>query len=69
MPMRYKIDVMKALADAGYNTNTIRKNNLLAQSTLQKLRESKPISWANIETLCRLLHCQPGDIIEYIPEK
>ena len=63
--MRYKIDVIKALSDAGYNTNTIRKQNLLAQSTLQKLRENKPISWANIETLCELLQCQPGDIIEY----
>ena len=68
MPMRYKIDVIKALSDAGYNTNTIRKDKLLAQSTLQKLRENKPISWANIETLCRLLNCQPGDIVEYVQD-
>ena len=25
------------------------------------------ITWENIETLCGLLNCQPGDIVEYAP--
>lgn len=65
MPLKYKIDVLNALKDAGLNTNTIRKNHYLSEGALQSLREKKPISWANIEKLCKLLHCQPGDIIEY----
>ena len=38
---------------------------LLSQSTLQKLREGKPVSWENIEAFCRMLEMQPGDLLEY----
>lgn len=69
MPLCYKIDVMAALKAAGYTTTKIRREKLLSQSTLQKLRDGGQLSWANIETLCRLLDCQPGDIFEYLPEK
>ena len=65
MPMRYKIDVLAALKDKGYNTNKIRTEGLLSQSTLQKFRNQQGVSWENLETLCRLLKCQPGDLLEY----
>ncbi len=68
MPLVYKIDVLQALKDKGYNTNRLRKEKILAESTIQKLRENKPISWANIAQICDLLHCQPGDIMEYVEE-
>lgn len=68
MPLQYKIDVLKKLKDAGYNTNRLRKEKLLSESTLQKFREGKPVSWENLETLCTLLQCQIGDIVEFIPE-
>ena len=68
MPMIFKIDVLEALRDAGYNSNRIRIENILSQSTLQKLRHGEPVGWVNIETLCELLHKQPGDILEYIPD-
>lgn len=66
MPLLYKINVLQALKDKGYNTNKLRKEKILAESTIQKLRENKPISWANIAQICELLQCQPGDILEYI---
>ena len=68
MPLLYKLDVLSALKEVGYTTYQIRKNKLLSESTVQKLREGKPISWENIETLCKLLNCQPNVIIEYIPD-
>ena len=68
MPLLYKLDVLSALKEVGYTTYQIRKNKLLSESTVQKLREGKPISWENIETLCKLLNCQPNDIIEYSPD-
>lgn len=68
MPLIYKSDVLAALKASGYTTYQIRKNKILSESTVQKLREGKPISWENIETLCKLLHCQPNDIIEYVPD-
>lgn len=65
MPIRYRLDVLAALKSAGYTTYRIRKDKLLSESTIQKLRYNKPISWENISTLCSLLNCQPGDILEY----
>ncbi len=66
MPIRYKFDILTALKDKGYNTNRIRKENLLSEGVLQSLRENKYISLANISRICELLECQPGDIIEYV---
>ena len=65
MGMVYKINVLKALKDKGYSTYRIKNEKLLSQSTLQKLREGKPVSWENIEAFCRLLEMQPGDLLEY----
>lgn len=65
MPIKYKIDVLDALKKAGYTTYRIRQEGLLSQSTLQKLRDGKGISWENISTICGLLKCQPGDLLEY----
>lgn len=69
MPIKYKIDVLAALKAAGYNTNRIRKENLLSESTLQRLRAGELISGENLGKLCKLLSCQPGDILEYAPDK
>ena len=68
MPLRYKIDVLAALKEKGYNTNKIRTEGLLSQSTLQKFRQQQGVSWENLETLCRLLDCKPADLIEYQKE-
>ena len=45
MGMVYKINVLQALKDKGYSTYRIKNDKLLSQSTLQKLREGKPVSW------------------------
>ncbi len=68
MGLKYKIDVLEELKKNGFNTNKIRKNKLLSESTLQRLRRQEPLSWTNIEHLCKLLKCQPGDILEYVDE-
>ena len=66
MPIIYKFDVLAKLKAAGYSTYRIRKDKLLGEATVQKLRDDKPVSWENIATICRLLNCQPGDILEYV---
>ena len=68
MPIVYKMDVLAALKEKGYNTNKIRTEGLLSQSTLQKFRNQQGVSWENLEILCRLLDCQPGELIEYVNE-
>ncbi len=68
MPIQYKINVIAALKDAGYSTYKLRKERILAESTLQKFRNNEMVSWENISTVCALLNCQPGDLMEYIPD-
>lgn len=68
MPLQYKGDVLAMLKEKGYNTNKIRVEGLFSQSTLQKFRNGQGVSWDNLETLCKLLGCQPGDLIEYAPD-
>lgn len=69
MALRYKIDVLEALKSKGYSTYRLRQEKLLSESTLQKLRNRLPISWENIETLCKLLDVQPEAIIGYEKEE
>ncbi len=68
MPIVYKINVLQALKDAGYNTNKIRKEKIMGEAMLQKLRQGQMVSWATFETICGLLDCQPADLIEYVKE-
>ena len=68
MPLQFKVDILETLKEKGYSSYTLRKENILSQSTIQKLREGKGLAWDNIERLCMLLDCQPGDLIEYVKE-
>ena len=40
----------------------------MGQATLTQLRRGDLVSWMNIETICRLLQCQPGDLLKYTEE-
>lgn len=68
MSLKYKIHVLDELKRRGYNTNRLRKEHILSESTIQKFRKDIIVSTDNISTLCRLLDCQPGDILEYVPD-
>ncbi len=64
MPMDYN-KLFALMKSEGLSTYRIRKENLLSQSTLQKLREGKSVTTDAIATLCKVLNCQPGDLMEY----
>ena len=68
MALRYKINVLDALKEKGYTTYTLRKEKLLSESTIQKLREGEGVAWDNLETLCRLLDCDISELLEYQKE-
>ena len=68
MAMKYKIDIIAALKEAGYNTSRIRKEKIMGEAMLQKIRSGQMVSWAILETICDLLDCQPGDLIEYVKD-
>jgi putative transcriptional regulator len=66
MAIQYKIDVIAALKEAGYNTNRIRKEKIMGEAMLQKIRSGQMVSWATLDTICDLLSMQPADIIEFV---
>ena len=40
----------------------------MGEAQIQKIRTGEIASKETLNTLCKLLNCQPGDIIEYIPD-
>ena len=68
MAIHYRVDVLQWLKAAGFNTGRLRREKLLGQSTLQKLRRGELLSWGETGKVCELLHCQPGDLFAFYPE-
>lgn len=65
--IKYKIDVLAELSKRGYNTAKIRKEKLISEATLTRIRHSGDINTTTLNALCIMLRCQPGDILEVIP--
>ena len=68
MAIQYKIDVLAELKKAGYTTTRIREEKIIGQSYLQQIRHGELVSWKTIDTICELLNCQVGDLVEYVKE-
>ena len=69
MPIIYD-KLFKLYEERGITTYTIRKNNIMSQSALTKMKNATgSIDTRTIEKLCMILECQPGDIMEYIPDE
>jgi putative transcriptional regulator len=68
VPIKYKIDILEALKAGGYNTTRLRREKLLGESVIQKLRGKKPLSWHEMGVICHLLNLQPGDLVEFVTE-
>lgn len=64
----YKMDVLQALKDAGFTSYRMRKDKLIGERTMQQIRNKELVSWATVDTICSLLNCQPGDIVEHVKE-
>lgn len=67
--IKYRIDIIQALKNKGYSTYKIRKEKIFNESQLQQMRENKILAQDALNKVCRLLDCQPGDILEYIPDE
>ena len=67
--LRYKIDILDALKQVGFSSYRIRKDKLIGEAQMQKIRVGEIASKDTLNTICRLLNCQPGDILEYVPDE
>lgn len=65
--IKTKAGVLDRLKEAGYSSYRLRKERILGERTMQQIREGKAVSGEALNLLCRLLDCQPGDILEYVP--
>ncbi len=62
--LKYKINVLDELKKNGYTTTRIRREKILSESTLTRIREGKTsISCDSIGVICDLLDLQPSDIL------
>ena len=45
---------------------TIKKDNVIGQASWKKIREGGHVDTRTIDALCAYLHCQPGELMEYV---
>lgn len=67
--VKYKIDIIQTLKNIGYSTYKIRKEKIFTEGQLQQIRNNKLLTQDALNKVCTLLDCQPGDILEYIPDE
>ncbi len=58
-------NVLDELRDSGYTTTRLRRDNLLSESVLTRIRNNQSISIDTLDVICRLTGLQPGDLLEY----
>ncbi len=69
MPISYK-KLFALLDEKGWTTYKIRKEKLIGQGTLTALKNGTGgLDSKTIARLCKTLDCQPGDLMEYVPDK
>lgn len=69
MAITYKIDVLKELKDAGFSSTKLRREKLLGESYMTQLRRGQLVSWSALNTICKLLDCQPGDLLQFTKDE
>lgn len=60
-------DILQKLSAHGWSTYRLRKENILPNSVIDRIREGATVTTATLDTICKLLNCQPGDILSYVP--
>jgi DNA-binding Xre family transcriptional regulator len=68
LPIKYD-KLLALMQKKGITSYTMEKDNIIGQATFKKIKEGGDIDTRTIAKLCALLNCQPGDIMEYVPEK
>ncbi len=65
--IQYKKNIMEELKERGYSSARLRREKILGESTMQRLRRGEPIGLDAVNSICIILRCQPGDILEVAP--
>ena len=68
MPIVVNLDVMMAKRKMSLNELSQRVDITLANLSILKNNKAKAVRFSTLEAICRALDCQPGDILEFVPE-
>ena len=67
MPIVVNLDVMMARRHKGELAEEIGITP--ANLSILKNNKAKAVRFSTLEALCRALDCQPGDILEFVPDE
>jgi len=68
MPIIVNLDVMMARRKMSLNELAGRVDLTLANLSVLKNNHAKAVRFSTLEAICKALDCQPGDILEFVPE-
>jgi putative transcriptional regulator len=69
MAIIVNLDVMMAKRKMSLNELSEKVDLTLANLSILKTGKAKAIRFSTLEAICRVMECQPGDILEYTAEK
>ena len=69
MQIIVNLDVMMVRRKMSLSELAEKVDLTLADLSILKNNHAKAIRFTTLETICRALDCQPGDILEYVPEE
>ena len=68
MPIIVNLDVMMAKRKMSLNELSENVDLTLANLSILKTGKAKAIRFSTLEAICKVLDCQPADILEYSKE-
>ena len=69
MPIVVNVDVMLAKRKMSSTELAEKIGITTANLSILKTNKAKAIRFSTLEEICKALNCQPGDILEYVPEE
>ena len=66
MPIVVNLDVMMAKRKMSLNELSEKVEITLSNLSILKTGKAKAIRFSTLETICEVLDCQPGDILEFV---
>lgn len=69
MAIRINLDVMMAKRKMSLNELSEKVGITLANLSILKTSKAKAIRFSTFEEICKALDCQPGDILEFVPDE
>ena len=68
MAIIVNLDVMMAKRKMSLGELSQRVDVTMANLSILKNNKARAVRFSTLEAICKALNCQPGDILEYVPD-